>query len=117
MGNRFDGYKKRVFDATTRAMGYTATWTPSTGGAEQTAQVHLRAPGDREILRDQKFTPEKPVMEYRGGFFVGLYDLLRNKNTNETITIVKDDAELVYDCLNETAEWDGDTFKVSLQSK
>lgn len=81
----FDGVREVAFDVVTTVMGTEAAWTPSTGGAEQKADVLFRDPDRSRKLGDIEYLPQKPTMEYRKPFFP---DLKLNVDSNEDETVI-----------------------------
>lgn len=81
MSNPFDGYMQKAFDVTTTVMGYDATWTPSTGGAQKTGRVHYREPNEKDMIASGvQYMPFAFFMEYKEGVFDGLHEAVRSGN-------------------------------------
>lgn len=86
--NLFDGLQNSMFAAVTNAMGYDATWLPSSpvGSVQQTARVLFTGPTEKEKLNSAEFDPEKLEIEYQKGDFTSLKELA-DDNVMEKVTI------------------------------
>lgn len=114
MPNPFDRLKQTVFDTTTRAMGYDATWLPSDAieGAEPyAARVHLKEAEEKQEMGGVEFMPLNPFMEYRSPFFPGLYEKCRRENGGERVIIEGRE----YEVRQVVRMFDGDTYQAILQ--
>lgn len=70
--NLFDGIQDLLFNQTLDVFGFTASWSPSNGGAVITGRIHFRNPTTKEVLAGAEFHPSDPYMEYYEGSFPGL---------------------------------------------
>lgn len=82
----FDNLQTAVFGTVNTVMADTAVWTPSIGGAAQTAKVLFNDPTGKEEIQGQEYDAEKPSIEYLAGTFPGLVELVQN-NKREPIAI------------------------------
>lgn len=110
MPSPFDNLQKAVFDATLNAFGYQAEWTPSAGGAKQTAQVHFQRPTNSRDQLKVEYNPFIYTMEWLEGDFVGLIESYRQGGEE----YVKVDG-LDYRVQEILAFWDGKTHRAQLQ--
>jgi hypothetical protein len=85
--NPFDNLQSAMFATVTRTMGYQATWIPSGGGSEQTAEVLYNGPTEKEKLFSADYDPNKLTMEYKEGDFQGLKE---STDSGETETVCLD---------------------------
>jgi hypothetical protein len=87
MGNIFDRAQDASFDLVTKAMGYDASWTPSSGGSAKTTKVLLKNPTEKQgYLGNQEYqlpewNPLHWIMEYRKGTFDGLKEAVDQRGT------------------------------------
>ncbi len=117
MPNEFDLLKMQVFDTTTKAMGYSAEWTPLAGGTKQTCRVHFKSPNAMvKNFGNVMFEARMYKMEYKRGDFVGLYELIVNApsvaNGGNLEVVVIEGVSYYCDSIN--AMFDGDYYEVSL---
>lgn len=111
MANIFDNMQDRLFNLTTTVFGYDAEWTPSAGGALQTAKVHFKKPtAERDVHYEIVWNPLMHMMEYKQGDFVGLSEAVR-ENRQETVTI----NGIAYYIRQIRAYWDGKTFRAEIE--
>lgn len=82
----FDSLFNTMFDTVTKQYGDQATWTPSAGGAAQSASVLYNGPTEKEKLFSADYDPDKLTLEYKEGQFSGLMASV-NGGTPEFITI------------------------------
>lgn len=111
MANIFDSLQDNLFNLTTTVFGYDAEWTPSAGGALQTARVHFKKPtAERDVHYEVIFNSVMHMMEYKFGDFVGLFEAVQG-NQNETVTINGID----YYIRQIRAYWDGKTYRAEIE--
>jgi hypothetical protein len=111
MGNLFDSLQDAAHTVVANTMGYTASWTPSTGGGPtQTATVLFNKPTQKADITDEEFQDITPKMEYLDGDFVGLDDAV-NSNKTEIITI----AGIDYVGYKVDRKYDGKTIIIHIQ--
>lgn len=84
-GSPFDSLSKVVFDTTTSAMGYEATWSPVGGGDTQTAKVHFNNPTEVVQRVGIEYNAEAWQLEYYEGDFEGLKEAVDARGPAETI--------------------------------
>lgn len=113
MANLFDGLQDKAFDVTLTVFGYDASWIPSaTPDAEPLiARVHFKDPNEKKELSGVDYMPLAPFIEYRKPFFPGLYEVVREQNGGEIITV----NGLDYHVRTVTALYDGRTYKAELE--
>jgi hypothetical protein len=111
-GNLFDGVQKTAFNVVTNTMGYDGSWTPSVGGATQTARVLFKNPdeawgiGNSDTAKDEmEFYPGDCKMEYYTDDFTGLKTAV---DDNKIETVVIDSVS--YKVRSVRASWDGKTM-------
>lgn len=112
--NFFEDFQVTAFDIVNHTFGYTATWTPSEGGDEQTAIVLYSDATDKHGFSNVDYNIERYVMEYKDGDLPGLKDAV-TRGFDESVQIhVKDDVTL--QCLVRRIEtkYDGKTIKAIL---
>jgi hypothetical protein len=110
--NLFDNIQNQLYDVTTNVFGYDATWTPSGGGAQQTARVHFKKPTRPYKSYQTEYNPFEYLMEFKEGDFAGLVDAVRS-GSPEPVEI----EGKTYYCRELTSEFDGKTYymKIELQ--
>ena len=108
--NLFDNIQATAYGVVTNTMGYDATWTPSAGGAQQTARVLLNKPTQKDNISDQEYDALSAKVEYKLNDFEGLYESVRTGN-NETVTI----NTIAYAVYRAELKHDGKTILLSVQ--
>lgn len=108
--NLFDGLQDMAHNIVQNTMGYPASWTPSTGGPEQTATVLFNKPTQKAEISDEDYLDVSTKMEYLEGDFVGLEDNV-SSNRTEIVTI----AGIEYACYKVERKFDGKSIIISLQ--
>jgi hypothetical protein len=93
MANLFDTVQKIAFGIVSNTFGYTAKWTPSTGGNENTAIVLYKDATEAHGLSDVDYNIERFLMEYQYGDFKGLKQAVANGET-ERVSIELSDGLL-----------------------
>jgi len=117
MGNPFDTMRDTMVDMVSATMGYAATWTPTTGGDAQVANVHYKdSTQKQEWFEQSSFKIFDYCLEYRKGQFVGLLESCEQGNI-EVVTIVKDGNTLTFNVQAVEAKFDGNTLVAYLQKK
>lgn len=118
MLNPFDGLSMNVFDIVTQTMGYDASWSPSSGGAEQTGQVlfskptqHIEKYQYRDKYGEIEYDPNQYRMEYKEPIFTGLKAAV-DENENEIVEIDGIGSFIVMKVLQ---VWDGRTYIAMLK--
>jgi len=86
MSNLFDKVRDISFDKTMKVFGYSASWTPSAGGAAQVVQVGFNEPDHMQKLGDIEYLPTQETMEYRAPYFPTLKASV-DANNDETVVI------------------------------
>ena len=116
-GSPFDRLRKTAFSIVKNVMGYSASWTPSTGGVAQTAKVLFKDPTVMHRLNGPEgpfikieYGPFDYIMEYDLGIFPALQDNVREKLT-EIVTIDGRN----YGVRDVKSKWDGNTFIATMQ--
>jgi hypothetical protein len=111
MGNLFDDAQNIAFDIVTKTMGYAATWTPSTGGSQQNANVLFKNPTAKYALDGQaEYNPNRYIMEYKMGDLNGLVT-----NVNQSIVETVNVNAVDYYVRDVTAKYDGKTLIAILE--
>lgn len=105
MSNLFDSLQNKTFDIVGNTMGVNASWTPSEGGSELVGRVLFNDPSKKYKLMGVDYQPAGWSIEYREGVFVGLYESVRENNT-ETITLNGSN----YTVRAVTKDFDGKTY-------
>lgn len=105
----FDDIQDGAFDIVTAIFGDAATWLPSVGGPQQTAEVLYKDATEKHHLSDNDFMIERYTMEYKYGDFDGL-NVSVEKGENETVRIVKRGVTLQFIVRRCTAKYDGQTM-------
>lgn len=84
---RFDSLQNLVFNVPAALFGEPATWTPSVGGAQLSAQVFFKDPSELNGFARKgqhtslpEFEPGVPLIEYKSGDFPGLFESVSSKN-------------------------------------
>lgn len=109
--NLFDGIQDMMFDVVTEVYGYQASWTPSAGGAAITGPCLLKEPTKDYDMNGVAYTPFHRIMEYRQGYFSGLFEAVRAKS-DETV-IIKGKS---YYVRNVQAAYDGKTYRAEIEA-
>lgn len=112
--NVFDTLQSNVFNTVTNVMGYDASWTPSVGGAAQSAKVLFNGPSEKEKLFSADYDPEKLTMEYKEGDFPELQEAAGDGSLNEIVTISGHGEFYVRKV---TKKFDGKTYEAMLEAK
>jgi spore germination protein YaaH len=110
MGNLFDVLQITAHSVVTTSMGYPAAWTPSAGGATQTATVLFNNPIQKAEVTDQDYGDISAKIEFLQGDFDGLYEAVRSSQ-NEIVTI----AGLNYVCYKVGSKFDGKTVIIYIE--
>jgi hypothetical protein len=105
----FDGIQDLAFDIVTSSFGDSASWIPSTGGAEYTALVLYKDPTEKHPMSDVDFNIERYIMEYKRGDFPGLKDSV-DAGGIETVRIIKRDVTLQFIVRRMSSKYDGQTM-------
>lgn len=104
MPNIFDGLKQSAFDIVARSMGYDCFW------GQLSEKVLLNRPTEQEQLAGNiSYDPRMSVMEYRAGQFPGLFESVREHNT-EYVTV----NGISYVVRDIQAAFDGDTYRAQI---
>lgn len=116
MSNLFDGLQDKLFDTVKAVFGYTATWTPSVGGAERTTSVLFREPTEEEKVINESYSPNDYYLEFRDGdeFGADLFNAYRD-GLSETVTISIRDTSRNFAIMAITSAFDGRTFKAKIE--
>jgi hypothetical protein len=111
-GSNFDALEKSMMDVVTTQFGYSASWTPSAGGDQQTGMVLFKSPTKKQQVQVADFTGDIYYqMEYRKGVFDGLVAAVQNSHNTEVVTI----DSVNYNCRFVKQKYDGDTIVVTLE--
>ena len=115
MPNPFDKIREAIHDTTTKVFGESCSWTPSTGGAAQVAQVNFKNPDKPDDLGSMGMEFEwlawDTRMEYRVSQFPTLKALV-STNSREIVTINGTD----YRVTKVVRVFDGSTFYAKLEA-
>lgn len=109
MSNIFDALQDAAFNIVTNTMGYTASWTPSSGNP-LIANVLFKDATQSAKLLDQIFDPKFCIAEYKYGDFTGLKEAA--DRGNEEIIIING---ITYGVLKVESDYDGKTLKAHLK--
>lgn len=110
--NLFDGLQSTMFDTVTNTMGYQAMWTGTPAGSiQQIAWILYTGPTEKEKIFQADFDPEKLIMEYKAGDFIGLKDL-QDDNQLQDVLIV---GIGTFKIKSVKLKFDGKTFEARLQ--
>lgn len=111
--NIFDSMQDGLFDLTTATFGYDASWTPTVGGATQTARVHYRRPNEKDSMTSGvAYMPFVFFMEYKQGVFDGLQESVRS-GVDEIVTV----QGVQHYVRSVERVYDGQTFQAHLERK
>jgi hypothetical protein len=110
MANLFDRLQQNAFGVVARSMGYTAFWTPSSGGELQTATVLFNDASQMAKLLEVQYDPQRAMIEYYIGSFDGLKISVDAKN-DETVIV----NGIPYGVNEVRAKYDGKTYSAYLQ--
>lgn len=110
----FDEIQNTAFDIVTSTFGYTANWTPSEGGPEQTARVLYKDATDKHELSNVDYIVDRYVMEYKEEDFIGLRNAVA-RGDNETVKIIIGDSVTLSFLVRRTeTKYDGKTIIATL---
>lgn len=110
MDNLFDGLQVAAHTVVGNTMGNIATWTPSTGGAMQTARVLFNTPTHKGDITDDEFDAISPKIEFLQGDFTGLVEAVQSNRT-EAIVI----SGVSYLAYKVDQKFDGKTVIIHIQ--
>jgi hypothetical protein len=99
-------------------MGYDASWTPSAGGATQTARVLFGEPTKDDRLGEygDNYNLRTFFMEYYSRDFIGLFESVQDV-TEELVTISIDDIDRTFVVLLDEAKYDGRNYRVKINER
>lgn len=109
--NIFDKLQDVAFNVVTTVMGYTATWSPSTGGPTLSGDVLYNNPTEGRKLSEVDYSPNEYRMEYRNDLFLGL-KAAADENRDEQVIIFSKYYPLgqAFNVLAVDAKYDGNTM-------
>ena len=98
-----------MFDTVAKVMGYSASWTPVSGGSALTGMVNYRSPNLKELTAGFEYSPKMIIAEWRKGQFAGLESAFSAHNEHIVINGV------TYNVINVKGSFDGQTFESVLE--
>jgi len=110
--NPFDALQNTSFDVISSTMGYDASWIPQAGGQTKVARVLLKDPTEVHELAGVEYNPVGMMMEYRRGFFDGLFEAVRDGILEEVVV-----NHISYYVRDIKAVYDGKTYRAKLEPK
>lgn len=115
-GSSFDFLESTMMDIVTAQFGYSASysasWTPSGGGAALLGTVLFKSPSAKEQVQTINFDGDTNYsMEFRKGVFDGLVAAVQNTRNKEVVVI----DGVTYNCRFVKAKYDGDTYVITLE--
>ena len=112
-GSNFDLLESTMMDVITNQFGYSASWSPSTGGDVKFAKVLFGDPTKAAFVQAAAFDGDtNPFMEYKKGDLDGLVEAVRDTKKKETVII---DSKQ-YRCRMVKKKYDGDTIIITLEA-
>lgn len=114
--NLFDDAQSVTFKTAAKTFGYSATWTPSIGGDEQTARILYNDPAEKDKIGEVEYDPYAYQMEYEKGDFIGLKEASDALKT-EKVTIDGRYGLKTFFVRKVKGKYDGNTFIADLELK
>ena len=109
----FEGLQNAAFATAEAVFGFSASWTPSTGGSAVTTKVLFQNPTEQMKLAGVDYDPDAWRMEYRMGEFQALKGLVDTRGTSEIVVI----ESVEYYVAKISTKFDGKTMVATLIPK
>lgn len=83
----FESLQNTAFNTAKAVFGFSASWTPSTGGAPVLAKVLFQNPTEQMKLAGVDYDPSAWRMEYKFGDLPGLKELSDSRGSSEVVLV------------------------------